>query len=370
MENRKHIIEKIEKVKNYIEEKRVDGIILTKKSNFSWITGGKRNRVVDESEIGNSSILITRNGCYLVTDNIEEPRIHAEEIGDKIFKRAVIFNWFEQQNKYKNIIKIVGSKNILSDIIYEDFDILDDDFEKLKYILNNKEKETLKELGIKTSHIVFRVCMDTKRGNSEFNSLALLRKYLTDEGITPYVSFIGSDERIFNYRHPITTFKKIDNYFIVVICSEFKGLIISMSRSVYFGKVPKELEEKKNILAQMDAEIINYTRPGKTYAKVFKFIRNTYKKYGYKDEWIHHLQGGPIGYSPRYFLANEFTEVPVEVGHAFAWNPTIRGTKSEDTFLVEEDLNECLTYNKNWPSIEVKINGKIIRRPDILVREK
>ncbi|MBU4450066.1 MAG: M24 family metallopeptidase, partial [Actinobacteria bacterium] len=239
-----------------------------------------------------------------------------------------------------------------------------------KYILDDKEIETLKELGIKTSVIVSRVCGEIKKGDSEFNGLALLHKHLIDEGITSNVSFIGSDKRIFDYRHPITTFKKIDNYFMVVICSEFKGLIASMSRSAYFGKIPKEIEEKKNILAKIDAEIIQHTRPGKTYAEVFKFIKNTYEKFGYKDEWKHHLQGGPLGYSPRYFLANEFTDVSIEVGHAFAWNPTVRGTKSEDTFLVKEDFNECLTYDKNWPSIEIKTSGMAIKRPDILERKK
>lgn len=358
---------KIEKVKKYIEERGVDGILLTKKNNFSWITCGKRNRIINESEMGHSSILITKDSCFLVTDNIEEPRIYAEELDDKVFKRA-IFNWFEPQDKYRKIVEAVGSDNVISDVPSGDFNCVDNGFEKLKYVLDGNEKKVLVELGEKTSKIISRVCLETKRGDSEFNCLALLHRYLADEGIAPNVSFVGSDERIFNFRHPIATYKKIDKYFMVVVCSEFKGLIVSMSRSVYFGKLTEELEAKKDVLAHIDAEIINYTRPGKTYADAFRFIKRMYEKYGYKDEWVHHHQGGPTGYSPRYFLANDFTNVPIEIGNAFAWNPTLKGIKSEDTFLVEKDFNRYISYDENWPSIEIVVEDKKIKRPDILLR--
>ncbi|MCL4415276.1 MAG: aminopeptidase P family N-terminal domain-containing protein [Actinobacteria bacterium] len=369
MENQNYILAKIEKVRNYIEERGADGILLTKKNNFSWITCGKRNGIINESEIGNSSVLITRNNCYLITDNIEEPRMYAEEIDDRLFKRA-IFSWFEPQDKYKKIIEVVGSDNVISDVTFGNFDLVDDGFEKLKYVLDEAEKKVLRELGERTSKIISRVCLETKRGDGEFNCLGLLHRYLADEGISPNVSFVASDERIFNFRHPIATFKKVDRYFMVVVCSEFKGLIVSMSRSVYFGKLTGELEAKKDILAHIDAEIINNTRPGKTYADVFGFIKKMYEKYGHKDEWIHHLQGGPIGYSPRYFLANDRTNVPVEVGNAFAWNPTLKGIKSEDTFLIDEDLNKYISYDEDWPSIEIVVGDRKIKRPDILLRKE
>ncbi|MCL5072287.1 MAG: aminopeptidase P family protein [Actinobacteria bacterium] len=362
-----NVLKKIEKVKNYILEKRADAALLRKKSNFSWLTGGKTNRIVNESDIGNAGILVTKNGCFIVTDNIEEPRIYSEEVSDNIFNK-IIFKWFEPWNQYDYIVKKVGSNNILSDTLFKDFRPMGEDFDKLKYILDNEEKKIIAELGEVVSKIVTKVCNETKKNESEFNCQALLYKYLLDKGIIPTVSFAASDERIFNFRHPITTFKKINKYFIVIICAEYKGLIVSLSRAAHFGKLPIEIEEKKTKLAQLDAEIINYTGPGKTYADVFRFIKKLYTQYGYENEWIYHLQGGPIGYSARYFLADEHTEVPVEIGHAFAWNPTIKGTKSEDTFLVEKDINKYLTYDSNWPSIEEKIDGKIIIRPDILIK--
>lgn len=129
-----NVLKKIEKVKNYILEKRADAALLRKKSNFSWLTGGKTNRIVNESDIGNAGILVTKNGCFIVTDNIEEPRIYSEEVSDNIFNK-IIFKWFEPWNQYDYIVKKVGSNNILSDTLFKDFRPMGEDFDKLKYIL-------------------------------------------------------------------------------------------------------------------------------------------------------------------------------------------------------------------------------------------
>jgi antitoxin VapB len=51
---------------------------------------------------------------------------------------------------------------------------------------------------------------------------------------------------------------------------------------------------------------------------------------------------------------------------AYAWNPSITGTKSEDTMLVGDDGNEVITAMPGWPTIELKLDGKTIQRPAIL----
>jgi len=53
---------------------------------------------------------------------------------------------------------------------------------------------------------------------------------------------------------------------------------------------------------------------------------------------------------------------------AFAWNPSITGTKSEDTIIAMADQTEVLSTDEQWPILEVEYAGNKMARPDILVR--
>lgn len=53
---------------------------------------------------------------------------------------------------------------------------------------------------------------------------------------------------------------------------------------------------------------------------------------------------------------------------AYAWNPSITGVKSEDTFLLTAQGREMITETGGWPQLEVVVEGETIRRPDILRR--
>jgi Xaa-Pro aminopeptidase len=74
---------------------------------------------------------------------------------------------------------------------------------------------------------------------------------------------------------------------------------------------------------------------------------------------------GAIGYRPREYIATPDGAEMVRACQAFAWNPSIRGTKSEDTILVREEGFELLTApGPDWPLVQTQAAG----RADILVR--
>jgi antitoxin VapB len=56
----------------------------------------------------------------------------------------------------------------------------------------------------------------------------------------------------------------------------------------------------------------------------------------------------------------------VTIGQVYAWNPSITGTKSEDTILIGQYENEVLTEIEDWPTIDVDIRGNKYSRPAIL----
>lgn len=52
-------------------------------------------------------------------------------------------------------------------------------------------------------------------------------------------------------------------------------------------------------------------------------------------------------------MADPTTTDVLTVGTALAWNPSLPGAKVEDTFVLIEGGLENLTFDPNWPSVEV-----------------
>ena len=197
---------------------------------------------------------------------------------------------------------------------------------------------------------------------------ALLIAETEKRGIQPIVCLIATDERIFNFRHPLPTAKKLDRYAMLILCGRQHGLVCSITRLVHFGHLPEEIQKKALPLARIDAAMITATCPGRSLGEIFLHNEDEYARFGYPDEWRLHHQGGPAGYEPREYIARPGASEKVSLGQAYAWNPSITGTKSEDTILVTEHPgNEVLTAISGWPVISVDVDGNSLERPTILV---
>jgi antitoxin VapB len=181
------------------------------------------------------------------------------------------------------------------------------------------------------------------------------------------VNLIAVDERIYNFRHPLPTDKKLNRYVMMILCGRRWGLVCSLTRLVYFGKLPDEIRHIAQAVAHVDAAVIAATRPGRTLGQIFAVAKEAYAAAGYADEWQLHHQGGPAGYEPREYLATPDSKDTVCAGQVYAWNPSITGCKSEDSVLIGENGFEILTAIPGWPTVKVEVADQSIERPDILI---
>jgi antitoxin VapB len=232
--------------------------------------------------------------------------------------------------------------------------------------LTPEEGDKFRELGQICATAMAEAIRAVQPGMTEYEIAAILGQATQKQGAQPIVNLIATDERIFKFRHPLPTGKKLEKYAMLVLCGRRWGLIASITRLAHFGPLPDELKRKETAVAQIDAAMIAATRPGAALKDVFERATAVYAQTGFPDEWKLHHQGGPAGFEPREYVATPTATEIVVAGQAYAWNPSITGTKSEDSILVGENGNEVVTAVSDWPMLSVEVNGQTILRPKIL----
>lgn len=147
---------------------------------------------------------------------------------------------------------------------------------------------------------------------------------------------------------------------MVVLGGEKKGLNISMTRVVYFDGIPEEIRERYTKTQYIFACMQLMMRDKMTYQEYFEKIKQLYASAGYPEEWKKHHQGGPTGYGCREYVVTPGEKRTMKAEQAYAWNPTIQGTKCEETIYFDGIDVEILTKTENWPRKNVKtIYGNI-----------
>ena len=148
---------------------------------------------------------------------------------------------------------------------------------------------------------------------------------------------------------------------MLALCAERDGLVVSLSRIVA-SRPPADLADRTRATATVFGRLLEATRPGTTGAALYATARDAYASVGFPGEELNHHQGGAIGYRAREWTAHPASQEVVEARQAFAWNPTVAGTKVEDTALVVDGAIEMLTTSPDWPVIEL---GGNVRASDV-----
>jgi Xaa-Pro aminopeptidase len=358
--------EKERRIRNLLEKEKLDALALFNLSNLFWITGGSDFHVITTTDKGSAAVVVTKDEKQLITSNIEAERIRAEELEGKDFQ-VISFGWHEK-NLTQAVQELTVGMSVGSDIVLPGMKLVEDKLCNLRLTLTPEELDRLRKLARNASECMEITCSEIRRGDTEHLIASDLSFELLQRGITPSAILVGADERIFRYRHPIPTHRPVEKHAMVVVVAQRWGLHVALTRCVHFGHLPEAIRRKHEAVTKVDATFILNTRPGLEACMVLKKGMQAYEEVGFPDEWKLHHQGGAIGYQPREYTATLNTHQIIEINQAFAWNPTITGTKSEDTILVTEDNPEILTQPIEWPMITVSIEGQKILRPDILVR--
>jgi antitoxin VapB len=140
---------------------------------------------------------------------------------------------------------------------------------------------------------------------------------------------------------------------LLAATAEREGLYVSMTRVLAFGTPPRRLEERVRAAAEVDAAVLEASRPGRTLGELLDVLAEAYARHGFPEEWRKHHQGGLTGYRGREVFATPANPTRLPDACAVAWNPSVTGGgKSEDTVLVTGEGVEVVTATTELPQLE------------------
>lgn len=361
------IREKKSRLRALLGELQLDAILLRKQGNFSWLTGGGLNLVGIATEMGVASLLITPDKEYVICNNIEAPRMEQEEELPAQGYEIRSYPWHEEREA-EVVRDLAGGGRVGCDCAFPGTQEISSRINPLRYSLTSWEVQRYKEVGALTSRAIEEAIATVEPGDKECAVVGRLAERLWADRVDYITTFCAADERISAFRHPVATEARIRKLAMLCVNARKWGLIISLTRFVHFGKVPQELQEKYAANVHIDCVLMANTLPGRPAVEAFRKGLDAYREAGYPEEWQLHHQGGSIGYAGRDYKVNFQTREVVQENQGFAWNPSITGSKSEDTMLATSGGPLLLSTPVIFPVLNLEVDGFTFRRPAILVK--
>lgn len=356
---------KQERLLDWLRSEKLSGVLIRRNENVAWLTGGAvEMRVLTPCETGVGSLLVTASGkrYYLTTEN-EAPRLHDEEFGALDFE-PILFPWYADDTA-------AAAQKLAAGPLGSDTPIPGSrpaSLFPLRASLSESEMARYRWLGAETAAATVESIHEIEPGMSEYDLEAITAAHLLRRGILPSVYLYAVDDRILKYKHAVARGAHLKNYAMLNLCARKWGLAISITRFVHWGKLPVELGARFQAAAQVNAALLHATRAGATSAELFRVGREAYAAEGFPGEERFHHQGGPTGYGEREWVATPQGKEVVVDRQAFAWNPSIRGGKAEDTVILSGGKIEWLTATPELPLIQAEVNGTAYPAAGVLLK--
>jgi Xaa-Pro aminopeptidase len=356
------VAEKVARVRSLLDRLHLKGILLRRHANVAWLTGGRDTYVTVTGDTSVAAALVTADRLFLLTNRIESPRMADEENLAAAGFEFVVGNWYEDMPAAADVAG--GAVGV--DGPFPDGVDIASTVAPLRYQLTDDDVTRYRWVGHASADALQKVARAVTPGITEHHIAGQLHGALAADALVPTCILVATDERVFRYRHPLPTGKRLDRYAMLVVGARRWGLHVSCTRLVYFGALPADLRRKAEATARIDATYITTTCPGTRISDIFRTAQDAYAGAGYPDEWQLHHQGGACGYEGRDYVGTPASKEIVVNNQAFAWNPSIAGAKSEDTVIVNEQGFEVLSLADGWPMWTFVLNNQACSRPVVL----
>lgn len=372
-----HVAKVLERIRDWLEYRNLDGVLLATPGNVAWATGGVSPRIDRCSPLDAVQVAVGPKAHALITTNVEQERLMEETEVSSMGFEVVGVPWYDHdriEREARSVLSAWGSGLALDRPLSAGCDGVDlsEELVALRLAHTEEAKRWMLDLGADVAADMEEALSSWAPGQVDLHLQARLVGLLERDGVEPVVVLVGGDERVRRFRHPVAVGRRIERLAMVVVVGRRHGLHVAATRFASADSIEPELRRRFEQVMAVEEAVLRACRAGQSYGSVLEVLSHAYQRSGFPDAWREHYQGGPIGFDQREFEiapgqnATRWYRQPIEVGHAVAWNPSVGGgAKSEGTYLVDAGGLRCLTPPGDWP-VAPETSGLAFPRAGVL----
>lgn len=357
MNRLEEISAKLEFMRQVLAETESVAIRLRGTDWFAWATAGGSNTVLLAAETGVAEVLVTATDAWILTDEIEAQRLQDEQIlqDQNSSYQWFVHPWAEGSKRVSFIRDVTNGGKILSDRPSDSLESsLPTSLIEQRRVLLPSEIDRYREVGRLASEAMTEVLTQAQPSWTEYQLAGAGTEALWSRGLHPVLTLAAGDRRLPRYRHPLPSGEQLGRQAMLVFCARGNGLIVSLTRFVYFGNLSEQDKKLHRAIAEIEAVALNHSQVDTPLHQVYHALATAYEQQGYPNAIREHHQGGTAGYGAREVVATPETSDRLAANMVIAWNPSIPGAKIEDTFVLNSDNQlENLSCDPNFPQVEI-----------------
>ncbi|WP_297488062.1 Xaa-Pro dipeptidase PepQ [Thermococcus sp.] len=340
---------RIERLRSFIAEKELDGILITHKPNLFYFTGS--------SPVLGGYLVVTPDDATFIVPELEyeeakeTSKVPVEKFktGKELYKRLSSFKLrklgIEGRTSFSTIQTLKEKANV------EDFTPVDDVIKELRIIKTPEELKVIEAACRIADQAMMVALEEISEGRREREIAAKMEYAMKMNGAEKpaFDTIIASGSRS-ALPHGIASDKRIERGDLVVIDEGalYGHYNSDMTRTIVVGSPNEKQREIYEIVLEAQRKGVEEAKPGITAKELDTIVRDVIAEYGYGDYFIHstgHGVGLEIHEWPGVSQRDETVLKPgmvitVEPG---IYIPKFGGVRIEDTIVITENGAKRLT---------------------------
>ena len=352
-------------VKAFLQEHRYDALLLQSAANFAWFTSGADNTRGTTGEPA-AALFITPEARVVVTNNIDAVQMFETDLaglGFQLKQRA----WHESRRKL--VEDICRGRTVAGDGTWSTARDVSAHLLGMRLPVSVLETARLRELGRRLVHSVEATARQCHPGQTEAELAGEISHRLIKRRIQPTRIQVLGDGRGERFRHWTYGNEPIRSYATIVAAGSWHGLHLSVARTFSFDQPPQSLVDAHNSTALMLATGMAFSQDEWELCEVWKRVKRIYEKFDVPGEWQLARQAEVTGYNPSEVSLIPKSNFTLTAGMPICWHPSVGSALANESILITERGYEWLTPLESWPRLIVRVKGREIQCPGILVRE-